>query len=235
MSTIEVPRLIPNSWRWLLGLFLAVLALAITVATFLVDDTPLGTRIVIVAASSAILPSLYVLWFLYRWLNAHRRRSLAYPRLERSLQDEQAERASLAERVAVLERSLHNEQAERVGLAARVALALGLAPLPASKLVTQGGSIKLLLPVARQAGLEIDDVLLLVDQRGAIARAEVDALDTTRAEASLTWFADPVAEGWFMKNIGPLGFDLPLGTHVLSESALSRRLEQLAQEEGTDG
>ena len=215
VPTIEVPRLIPSNWPWLLGLFLAVVALAITVATFLVDDdTPLGTRIVVVVASSAALPSLHLLWFSYRWLNAHRRRSLAFPRLEQSLQDEQAERAALA---------------------TRVALALGLAPLPPSKLVTQEGSIKLLLPVARQAGLEIDDVLLLVDQRGAIARAEVDVLDTTRAEASLTWFADPVAEGWFMKNIGPLGLDLPPGTHVLSESALSRRLEQLAQEEGTDG
>lgn len=86
----------------------------------------------------------------------------------------------------------------------------------------------MLLAAGETYGLQVADVLLLADQQGVLARAEVDELTDTMSQAKLTWFADPLAEAWFVANVGPLGQPLPSDARVINERLLRARVRQLA-------
>ncbi len=219
MSKIELPQLrLKNS---LVTLGLGAIGVAISTAAFLLPDASLRSRVAVFTIVASIVGALTVLYFVrfvVWWGHAVGRRVLAYDGLLQSI---------------------HHEQRERAEVETRIALALGVTRLPVSKLIKDGEAIKLVVPLRRGVDVHLSDVLLLVDERGPQARARVDFVNGAKAEASLTWYSDPLARGWFVKNITPLGLPVPPGTVVYSVSSMRRKLEQyahqLGEEEGRDG
>jgi hypothetical protein len=223
VSTVEIPRLRVTVNLLLVGASFA--AAGVTFAAFLVPaDTPLTLRVLIALALAGAPFAAYLAWFTFGWVRSHWQRSAAYPQLQHLLRQREI--------------CLREERELRAALEVRVALATGVTSLPGAKLIRRGDSVRLLLPVGHGSGLRLGEVLLLVDPWRVIATAEVEHVDDARAEASLTWFADPLAEGWFRTEVGFLATSMPEGTAVFSQRAIRGRLEELEhqapQQEATD-